>query len=175
MNISIEEATINDIDEIINLKKKIWNDLENKDWYVIDGTNKEFLIKQLENEGLILKAINNNKIIGFLIMANNLNRDSFIIKKSHLETEFDKSIELSNGAVDAGYRGNNLYGKMIKEAEDIITNRYNIKYILATVHPENIASWKSLINLGYKIICKSKMYGDLDRYILLKKLIGYDC
>ena len=47
MNISIEEATINDIDEIINLKKKIWNDLENKDWYVIDGTNKEFLIKQL--------------------------------------------------------------------------------------------------------------------------------
>lgn len=170
MKISIEEATINDIDEIIKLKKDIWNNLENKEWYVIDGTNKNFLKKQLENDGLILKATNTDKIVGFLIVSNSLRKDSTIIQKLNLKNEVNICIELSNGAVDIKYRGNNLYTKMAKKAEKLIMNRYNKKYILATVHPDNIASLKSLLKIGYKIICKSKMYGNLDRYILLKRL-----
>lgn len=170
MKISIEEATINDIDEIIKLKKDIWDNLENKEWYVIDGTNQDFLKKQLENDGLILKSINNDKIVGFLIISNSLKKDNSLIQKIHLENEVKMCIELSNGAVDIKYRGNNLYTEMAQKAEKIIMNRYNKKYILATVHPDNIASWKSLLNIGYKIICESKMYGNLERYILLKRL-----
>lgn len=170
MEILIEEATINDIDEIIKLKKSIWDNLENKQWYVIDGTNQDFLKKELENNGLILKAVNNNKIIGFLIIRNTLKKTSSIIQKLHLESKVNMCIELSNGAVDIKYRGNNLYIEMAKRVEQIVVNRYNKEYILATVHPDNTASLKSLLKIGYKIICKSQMYGNLDRYILLKRL-----
>ena len=170
MKFLIKEATINDIDEILNLKKDIWDKLENKEWYVIDGTNREFLKTELENNGLILKAIHNNKIIGFLIIHNFLKKDSAIIQKLHFENKVDMCIELSNGAVDSEYRGNNLYIEMAQKAEKIIINRYNKKYILATVHPNNMASLKSLLQIGYKTICKTKMYGNLDRYILLKNL-----
>ena len=170
MKFQIKEATIKDVDEILKLKKDIWEKLENKEWYVIDGTNKEFLNRELENNGLILKAISNNKIVGFLIISNYLKKDSFIIQKLHFEDKTDMCIELSNGAVDIKYRGNNLYIEMAKMAEEIIINRYNKKYILATVHPNNMASLNSLLKIEYKIICKSKMYGNLDRYILLKKL-----
>lgn len=170
VGILIEEATINDIDAIVKLKKDIWNKLENKEWYVIEGTNRGFLKKELENNGLILKVVNNDQIVGFLIICNSLKKDSSIIKKLHFENKVNMCIELSNGAVDIKYRGNNLYIKMAKKAEEIILNRYNKKYILATVHPNNMASLKSLLKIGYKIVCKSKMYDNLDRYILLKDL-----
>ena len=55
MEILIEEATINDIDKIIKLKQEVWDKLENKDWYIIDSINQEWLKKRLENSG------NNNK------------------------------------------------------------------------------------------------------------------
>lgn len=170
MEVLIKEATIKDIDEILKLKKDIWDKLENKEWYVIDGTNRDFLNRELQNNGLILKAINNNKIVGFLIIRNCLKKDNSIIQKLHFENKADMCIELSNGAVDSEYRGNNLYIEMAKKAEEIMINRYNKKYILATVHPDNMASLKSLLKIGYKIICKSKMYDNLDRYILLKDL-----
>ncbi len=116
MEILIEEATINDIEEIVKLKKDIWDKLENKEWYVIDGTNQDFLKKQLENNGLILKAINNDKIIGFLIICNDLKKDSSIIQKLQLENEVNMCIELTNGAVHDKYRGNNLYTELVKQA-----------------------------------------------------------
>lgn len=168
MKISITEANINDIDEIIKLKKDIWNNMENKDWYVIDGTNKEFLQNQLENRGLILKAVDNNKIVGFLIVENNMKKNNSVIKHTNLENEIDNCIELCNVAVDTEYRGNHLYTKMAKKAEEIMKKKYNIKYILSTIHPDNIASMKSLLNIGYKVVCRTKMYNNLDRCILIK-------
>lgn len=172
MEILIEEATINDIEEIVKLKKDIWNKLENKEWYIIDSTNQEYLKNQLENNGIIIKSINKNKIVGFLIITNDLKKEEDIIKKVHLEEKVDGCIELANGAVDSEYRGNNLYIKMAKKAEKIIKSRYQKKYILATVHPDNFASLNSLLKIGYEVKCKTKMYGNLDRYIVIKELNG---
>lgn len=80
MEISIKEATVNDIDEIVKLKKDIWNELENKEWYVIEGTDRDFLKRELENNGFILKAIDYNKVIEFFIICNSLTKESSIIK-----------------------------------------------------------------------------------------------
>lgn len=170
MDISIAEASINDIDEIIKLKKDIWDKMKHKEWYVIDGTNKDFLENQLNNKGLILKAISNNKIIGFLIVENNIKKERNIIKYAHLENESDKCIELANVAIAHEYRGNNLFTLMVKKAEKIMSEKYNIKYVLSTIHPDNVASMKSLLNIGYKVVCKTKMYGNKDRCILLKEV-----
>ena len=38
-----------DFDEILKLKQDIWNNMDNKEWYFIDETNKEFLKRELEN------------------------------------------------------------------------------------------------------------------------------
>ena len=172
MEILIEEATINDIDKIIKLKQEVWDKLENKDWYIIDSINQEWLKKRLENSGIIIKAVDKNKIVGFLIINNSLKKEKDIIKKVNLEEQTDICIELSNGAVDSAYRGNHLYIKMIQKAEKIIKSRYHKKYILATVHPDNIASLNSILKIGYEVKCRTKMYGDLDRYIVIKELNG---
>lgn len=170
MDVLILRATIEDIDEIIKLKKDVWNEMENKDWYEIETENEEFLVNQLENDGLILKAVKDNKIIGFLIVENDINKERDIIKNMKLENEANRCIEFCSVAVALEYRGNNLYTQMAKKAEKFMIDNYDIKYILATVHPDNIASVKSLLNIGYDICCKTKMYGNKDRYILMKSI-----
>ena len=169
-NIEIIEANKNDIDDILYLKQKIYNKMDNKEWYEIAGTDKNFLEKLLLNEGLILKAVVDNQLVGYLIMERYLNPNDQIIKLTNLDTEVDNCLELSNIGVDDNYRGNHLQQKMINIAEKIMLSKYNIKYILATVHPNNIASLKNLTNISYKIVSKAKMYGGKDRNILLKTI-----
>ncbi len=169
-NIKILEANKDDIDDILDLKQKVYDYLEHKEWYEINGTNKMFLENLLLGDGLILKAVSNNKIIGFLITENHLQKDDPIIKFLHLENEIDKCAELSNAAVDINYRGNHLEQKMIKIAENKLLEKYDIKYIVGTVHPNNFASLKSLLNCGYEVVTQVKMYNNKDRNIILKSI-----
>lgn len=169
-NILIELANLNDIDEIVSLKQKIYDEMDNKEWYFIDSTDKTYLENLLnEEKGFILKATYNKKIIGFLIIILKLKNDSNIITYSNLKDKVNYCAELGNGAVAKEYRGKRLLQKMILEAEKLIKNN-NYRYILSTVHPDNKASLNSQLNLGYKILCHKKMYGDKDRNILIKRL-----
>lgn len=168
--VRIEEASCKDIDEIVFLKQSIWNEMKNKDWYVISGTNKEFLNDVLKREGMILKAVDGDTIVGFLIIENHLNADSEIIKKLHLEKDIDFCIEMDNAGVKREYRGNKLQEQMLKEAEVKMTSKYKIKYILATVHPDNKASLRSLLSMGYQIQSLEEMYQGKKRYIVYKNI-----
>lgn len=70
------------------------------------------------------------------------------------------------------YRGMHLQQKLILEAEKMIRDRKDkfVKYSIATVHPNNIASLKSLLNIGYEIIEEKVMYNNKRRYIVKKRL-----
>lgn len=170
MNLKIEVATEKDFDEILKLKQDIWNNMDNKEWYFIDETNKEFLKRELENDGVIIKVLDNDKIVAFLIMEVNLKKDDKILKLTSLENEYTKCIKFRNVAVHPEYRGNNLQMKMGIVAEEIMLKKRDIKYMLSNVHPDNIASIKSLQKLGYEVVCQTKMYNGKDRVILLKKI-----
>lgn len=47
----------------------------------------------------------------------------------------------------------------------------NIKYSYATVHPDNLASLKTLEKIGYKKYKEKLMYGGKIRYIMRKELV----
>lgn len=169
-NILIELANLNDIDEIIDLKQKVYDEMDNKEWYFIDSIDNKYLKNLLnEEKGFVIKLTYNKKIIGFLIIILKLKEDSNIITYSNLKDKVKYCAELGNGAISSEYRGNKLLQKMILEAEKLIKNN-NYKYILSTVHPDNKASLNSQLNLGYKILCRTKMYGDKDRDILIKEI-----
>ena len=139
-NILIELANLNDIDEIIDLKQKVYDEMDNKEWYFIDSIDNKYLENLLnEEKGFVIKLTYDKKIIGFLIIILKLKEDSNIITYSNLKDKVKYCAELGNGAISSEYRGNKLLQKMILEAEKLIKNN-NYKYILSTVHPDNKAS-----------------------------------
>lgn len=172
-NFIFDEASKDDIDEIINLKLKVYEDMENKEWYEVNGTTKEFLNELLDNDGLLLKVtdVKTEIMAGFLMVKNKLKSDGNLSKIiENIET--DRCIEMCNSAVLPEFRGNKLQQRLILMAENImIKKNSNIKYSVATVHPDNIFSVNSLINLGYKKIADANLYGGKKRCIMKKDLI----
>ena len=171
MDITITKATEQDLLEIISLKQNIWNEIENKEWYEIRGTTESFLKRILHENGLILKAINpENKIIGFLIVEGYLREDSELVRKTHIQNR-NEYIEMTNAGVSQNYRGLGLQRKMILKAEELMLKANdNIKFSIATVHPDNKASYNTLTNIGYKKITEKELYSGKRRYIVVKKL-----
>lgn len=170
MNIKIQQANKNDIDRILAIKLELWEQLKNKDLYEVNGITKDFLLYQLYNDGLLLKCMDKDTMIGFAIIKRKIKSDSPIL--SHLaHDDIEEWIEMSNMGVLPEYRGMHLQQKMIIEAENMMKARFNkIKYSIATVHPANMASLKSFLNNGYKKVKEIKLYGGKDRCIVMKSL-----
>ena len=54
-------------------------------------------------------------------------------------------------------------------AEEII-KRKKMRYLMATVHPDNIYSLRNMEKLGMKAVLETKKYGGKQRYIMCKTL-----
>ena len=143
--------------------------MENKEWYSIGLMKKDKLLKKLKEGSIIIKALYQNSIVGFLVAERNIDTSSLLAKE--IKEKIEECIEMDNSCVLVEYRGNHLEKRMIIEAERILKSKdKKIKYSYVTVHPDNIASLKSLENIGYEKYQEKLMYGGLLRYIMRKEL-----
>ncbi len=173
-NVSTKDTTYEkDLHEIIQINDEIWKKLKNKDLYYIEGTDEEFINNVLVNNGLLLKVldIRTSKIVGFLIVKRKIDKNSEIMQ-TFFNDNVEEYIEMDTVGVLASHRGMHLQQRLILEAEKIMLDRKDkmIKYSIATVHPNNIASLKSLLYIGYEIIEERIMYNNKRRYIVKKEL-----
>lgn len=176
-DIRIEIANIEDknfeedLKKIITIKQDIWDQLENKDFFVINGTTKEYIYNAVLEQGLLLKAIDViSNIVGFLIVLRTI-APSNEIMQTFPNAKIEEYIEMDTVGILPDYRGMHLQRKMIEKAEKIMILKDNkIKYSIATVHPDNIASLKNFLEKGYKIIDERYMYQNKRRYVLKKDL-----
>lgn len=169
----LEKASKEDIDEIVKLKLDVYENLENKDWYEVAGTTEKFLNELLDNGGLLLKATitNSSRIVAFLMVKNKIKKDGDVLK-SIKNINPDECVEMCNCAVLSEFRGNKLQQRLILMAERMMHTEYsNVKYSVATVHPDNVFSINSFVNLGYKKIGEADLYDGKKRCIMKKDLI----
>ena len=171
MEFIIKEGSSNDIEKVIEVCKIIYENLEHKEWYSIDLMEPDKLLKKLEDDTIIVKALYKDTLVGFLII------ERYINPKHELAEEIPKdelfsSIEMDNAGVLPKYRGNHLQESLILKAESIMKERdSSIKYSYATVHPDNLPSLKTLEKVGYKKYKEKLMYGGKIRYIMRKELV----
>lgn len=171
MKFIIKEGSINDIKEIIDAIKYLHDIIENKEWYAIGLANYDKILDKLNDEAIIVKALYNNELAGFLLAERHINPNGELAKEIPKD-ELSSSIEMDNAGVLPKYRGNHLQESLILKAESIIKEKdSSIKYSYATVHPDNLASLKTLEKAGYKKYKEKLMYGGKIRYIMRKELI----
>lgn len=158
------------IDKIMELQKKVYEKLTNKDLYVC--SEKQEFVEAISSKG---------KVVGCVSLHNN----ELIALGVYIEYGYDKhnygyDIDIQGkellrvGQVEATivndeYRGNGLQKLMCEVLEEISCNK-GMEYICATVAPDNKYSLNTFIKLGYEILIEKLKYNGLKRYVLMKKL-----
>jgi len=164
----LEIRQLNKSDEIslINLINEIENSLIDKTWWL--PIKKEARENFFNKEWTIFYgAFENSKLIGASALF--LNEYEYGETVSYLNIDKKSVGEVGRCMVHPDYRGKNLLfiinSRIIEEAKE-----KKLNYLVATAHPENIASNKSLKKTGFKImktIVKEKIY---PRNILLLEI-----
>lgn len=165
---NILEAKEDDIKDIFYIMQSVYEGLSNKEYYVYPEITS--IKEYVDNGGFILKIVEKNRIIGTMIVTGII-KNGDLIKKINLDRK-DLVCEILNVAILEEYRGNKLSSKMLKIAEEKIKKTYseNTIKLIATVHPNNLASLKSFIKNGYEIVDKIVMYNGKERLVVVKEI-----
>jgi len=165
---SFRHAVSQDTDEIYNLMQTIYNELDDKSIFVCDSLR--HVRDMLTGNGSGIVALNSvNEMIGCFLCEypgnseDNLGRDIMLP-----ESALDSVVHAETAVVLSKYRGNSLQARMLRLAEKLIDKK-KYHYLLATVSPDNPASFKTLETNGFRHIMTKEKYGGFFRRIYCKK------
>jgi ribosomal protein S18 acetylase RimI-like enzyme len=190
LTFSIKPANVADTADFHGVMQEAYDNLENKELYVCDDEDFVRNVLADKNKGFGLmarvdggisdsageKTAQHSEAAGVLLVTfpgdseENLAGDilgadgkltEILMSTAHIETT----------AVKPEFQGNGLQSKMISAALDYIAANYsNIKYVCATVSPDNAPSLKSFIKCGFNIALTKKKYGGKMRHILVTEV-----
>jgi len=125
------------------------------------------LPSDLASEGIVLGIRAEKKLICIRVLTFNSNTISEY--KNVLGEKIVGNVACSDGCVvESQYRGNNLQQLTWFMIEPSLHKKYSC--IVATVSPKNLISLKNLLACGFHIAARSNMYGNHDRFVLIKYL-----
>lgn len=157
------------LDQIISLQEEVVKTIENKDFYfkTEDSEFKEIITNE---ENICLGYFNErNELIAYGIFVKPSPLKNYALD-INLEEELLPLVgHIDSTIVHPNYRGNALQKYLIEAIEEKI-DRSKFSVLCSTVHPENKASLKTSLKLGYKIKGEKEKYGGLRRYILMKEI-----
>lgn len=153
------------LDEILSLQSFVTSRMTAKENYV--SLSKEEFQFILEGHGLAVGAFVDNTLIGMYALVFPKNEDNHGKLLGISEREFHSVIHSESAFVLPNFQGNRLLFIMKKLAFEQVEEMRRYRYILATIHPNNIASLKAHFSLGLHIVQLRKMYHNLWRYLLI--------
>lgn len=168
--IAIQRAQIKDVADIIYIMEQVVSFISNPSWFVADDM--EFVTRHLENEGFILLAFIHETPAGFLIIRtpkealDNLGQDLEMPQE-----EFMLAAHMESVAVLPQFRGLEVARKLLIHGEERLKQK-GYRHLLATVHPDNLASLHNFEKLDYHIKKKVLKYGGKERLIVYKQIRG---
>ena len=166
---SIRLATTKDIDMVYQMM-----------YHEVKTGNNQFFVPETEdsrhlhvsNQGITLLYEKNNIIGGYLILrkpfqdVDNLARDiNFPPENYNLVAHMESLL------VTDSFRGQGIGKKLMIQGEHILKQQ-GFYYLLATVHPENMGSLKTMLSLDYEMIATKEKYGGKIRHIMKKELLS---
>lgn len=171
MEFLIEKAAPGDYKTLAGVIQEVWLQMEQKEWFVADDSKTICRILE-EGRGLGYKAFEKESgaLAGVFLGVLPGNREENLGRDIGLAgEELETVAHMDTIAILPQYRGNGLQHTMMQAAEEELKNQ-GYKYLMCTVHPENIYSKKNAVMQGYKVVLTKEKYGGYVRDILLKRL-----
>ena len=156
--------------QLMNLTKSIVHPSE---WFVCE--TEESLSSMISEHGFIIIAqpenpSDSNEVAGmFAIKYPGMTPDNLGRYQSFSEEQLQLCAHMESTIVHPQYRGYHLQAQMAQEAEELL-EKLPYKYLFATIHPDNQYSMNNMKRCGYRPVAQAKLYGGLDRVILLKEI-----
>jgi len=158
------------IDKIMEIQQKIYDGLDNKDFY--SCSDKEEFIETINGKGKILGCVSleNNELIAMGVYIEYGYEDhNYGYDIEIKEEELLRVAQIESTVVLDEYRGNKLQ-KIMCEIIEQIGKDAGMKYMCATAAPDNKFSVKTFEDLDYSVMADKLKYGGLRRYVLMKKI-----
>ena len=191
MTFSIISAVLSDSPNIYRLMNEGAETVAQKEWFCPD--NQEFIENHMDRQGFILKAVCEEEenqlpagsapdrditgsipaqgsIAAFLLVRfPGLDSDN-LGSSLHLSArELPLVAHMETVVVSRAYTGNGLMRRLLRAGEEKAASM-GYRFLMATVHPENLYSLRNFQCLGYEKIEEALKYGGLRRWILGKRL-----
>ncbi|MDL2271527.1 GNAT family N-acetyltransferase [Desulfovibrio sp. OttesenSCG-928-I05] len=128
----------------------------------------DFLTRHIADEGVTVIALHGGAVCAFLVVdfpgesEKNLGNDL-----GWSPDACRASVHMDSVCVLPEHRGHGLQKMLLQKGEELAAGLGYTSF-LATVHPDNAASLKSFLALGYSIGTTKEKYGGLMRHVLWK-------
>lgn len=155
--------------DFINLSNSVYAFLDNKEWYI--PMSDENMHGALGNKLFTVVGAFKDGVLAGVSLIDRTPEEFCDLKKAANVTEGKKGAELGACMVLPKYRGNNLMHIMNTELVRLAKEN-GIDYLVASAHPDNIASNTSLKKLGFlhkAVITRAGHYIRNAYYMEIKK------
>ena len=161
-------ANEEDLPEICRIVKLAGESVPVKEWF--EAENEEFLAKHIREEGFTLMTKKNGQTAAIMIVRiPGMAEDNLGEYLKISREEMKRVAHLEIAVVVPEYQGYGLQYELFCQAEEIVKNK-QMRYLMATVHPDNIYSFRNMEKLGMKTVLETKKYGGKRRYVMSKTL-----
>jgi hypothetical protein len=149
----------------------VWQETPVKDWFAVDDF--DYLDKILGDlHTCIIEAVDtatNRQAAVFVLVFPASGPDNLGADIGLDEDEQRKVVHMDIAATLPEFRGHGLQYRLMDYAEKMLQTT-GIKYLMCTVHPENVFSKRNVEKLGYRLVKTGMKYGGLPRCTYLKKI-----
>lgn len=154
-----------EVDLVMRLQTRVLDTMP--DSSLLAETDRDEIAESVQLD-LCLGAFDGHRLAAFALMVvNRASETRNTGQKNGLVPE--ECVSFDTAFVDPDYRGLGLQ-KYLLSAREEVAHLLGAKYALVTVAPDNEFSLKNVMNHGFEIMARKRLYGNRDRYILKKNL-----
>ena len=166
MDFEIHRCTEENLDEILTLQQKVYEDLCDPGLSALVSAEN---IRESLGSDYCYGTYHDGRLIGFTMMiSNRASHRNYGTYVGYPEERQKECVSLEITLVDKGYRGFGLqkYYVRLREEEAM---RHGAKEALVTIAPSNQYSLQNFLDTGYEILCTKPLYEGAVRHILSRR------
>ena len=165
------------------LIRQVWEELPDKDWFAIDEPRYLSHILGLQST-LVFEARTltsklsdepvdepTDELAAICVLVEPETEEESLAPYAEIpRSEWHRVMHVDIAATLPAYRGHSLQSRLMDYAACFLRIRKDTKFLMATVHPNNAPSRRSMEKLGYTCVAQTTLYGGLPRCVYCKRL-----